>query len=228
VLGEALATAKAIRVNPLAQKHWPRWRRIFRRNKSPVCLARRLRPPRPSGTSPLAHEPWPRWRRIFRWNKSPVCSARRLRPPRLLATNSLAHEPAALAPHLPPEQKPGALGEALATAKEAIGSGDRSQSHIPQINMFMSRPFDLFYYHSTSATTPGYHIFLAWILDLLGYSFVNEKTLALILINLAVGSVSVFVAWLMAKRLSAKPWHAAALVAPIAGSSYVLKLCHDG
>jgi hypothetical protein len=97
--------------------------------------------------------------------------------------------------------------------------------HIPQINMFMSRPFELFYYHSTSATTPGYHIFLAWSLDILGYSFVNEKTLALSLINLAVGSVSVFVAWLIAKRLSAKPWHAVALVAPIAGSTYVLRVC---
>jgi hypothetical protein len=103
-----------------------------------------------------------------------------------------------------------------------IAHRDAVLHHILQINMFMSRPFDLFYYHSTSETTPGYHIFLAWILDILGYSFVNEKTLALILINLAVGSVSVFVAWLIAKRLSAKPWHAAALVAPIAGSSYVL------
>jgi hypothetical protein len=107
-------------------------------------------------------------------------------------------------------------------SSSSIAHIDAVLHHIPQINMFMSRPFDLFYYHSTSATTPGYHIFLAWILDILGYSFVNEKTLALILINLAVGSVSVFVAWLIAKRLSAKLWHAAALVAPIAGSSYVL------
>lgn len=99
---------------------------------------------------------------------------------------------------------------------------DARAFHVPQINMFMSRRFDVFHYPSTSATTPGYHILLAWIMDLLGYSSVTEKTLPLVLINLAVGCVAILLAWLVAWRLSGRPWHAAALVAPLAGSSYVI------
>jgi Resolvase, N terminal domain len=44
-----LRPPRPLGMNPLAQKHWPRWRRTFRRNKSPVCWARHSPPPRPLG-----------------------------------------------------------------------------------------------------------------------------------------------------------------------------------
>jgi hypothetical protein len=59
-------------------------------------------------------------------------------------------------------------------------------------------------------------------MDLLGYASVDENTLPLKLINLAIGCAPVLLAWLIASRLSGLPWRAAALAAPVAGSSYVI------
>jgi hypothetical protein len=58
-------------------------------------------------------------------------------------------------------------------------------------------------------------------MNLFGYSSVNDDTAPLRLINVAVGCAPVILAWIMTNRLSGRPWHAAALGAPIAGSSYV-------
>jgi hypothetical protein len=104
----------------------------------------------------------------------------------------------------------------------SAASSDARAYHIPQINTFMARPFDLLRYPASSATTPGYHILLAWIMDLLGYAAVDENTPPLKLINLAIGCAPVLLAWLIASRLSGLPWRAAALAAPVAGSSYVI------
>jgi hypothetical protein len=104
----------------------------------------------------------------------------------------------------------------------SAAASDSHIFHIPQINTFLAEPFNVFSYPATSATTPGYHILLAWLMSVLGYPDVGDGTVPLRLINLAVGCVPVAAAWLIARRLSGCPWHAAALVAPVAGSSYVL------
>jgi hypothetical protein len=99
---------------------------------------------------------------------------------------------------------------------------DMAANHIPQINTFIKRPFDIFDYPSSSATTPGFHIFMAWILRILGYRSADQHNIALRLANFAINSLPILFTFLGAWKLGRDPARAAALTAALTGSSYVI------
>src|SRR6516165_1510987 len=99
---------------------------------------------------------------------------------------------------------------------------DMQNFHIPQINTFIEHPFNVFNYSSSSATTPGFHILLAWLIRILGYQVVDQHVWPLRIANLVISCLPVAVTFAGAWRLSGDAARAAALVAALAGSSYVI------
>jgi hypothetical protein len=114
----------------------------------------------------------------------------------------------------------------IAIASNGHGSwahNDMNTFHIPQINSFIERPFNLFDYSpASSATTPGLHIVLGWLVRILGYQAVDEHVLPLRLANAMIGCLPVALTYAGAWRQGGDPARAAALVAALAGSSYVI------
>jgi hypothetical protein len=110
----------------------------------------------------------------------------------------------------------------LLGAQSSSAADDAVRFHVPQINHFLTHPFDLFHYPATSATTPGHHFALASLLRPFTHSSVSVDAWALRLLNIAIGCVPVCLAWLICLKLSGRPWHATAMVAPLLASNYVV------
>src|SRR3990167_6246980 len=70
---------------------------------------------------------------------------------------------------------------------------DQKHTHLPQINYYISHPFDLFNNSAPSATLPGHHLFLAYTSILLGITHVSQNTWAIRIFNVffAYGFLSV-------------------------------------
>jgi hypothetical protein len=103
-----------------------------------------------------------------------------------------------------------------------MAASDQFLGHIPQINFQIAHPFTLYNPATVAAQVPGYHIMLAWIAILFGYTEIDAGTLLLRLVNAAMGAGFLAVVWVVMRRLQADPWRMTALVLPLACSTYVI------
>jgi hypothetical protein len=99
---------------------------------------------------------------------------------------------------------------------------DQRDFHLPQVNAFVSQPFEFTHYHATAAQTPGHHILLAWIARSLGYRAVEADNLPIRFANAAFGFLVVLVTWYLYKSRAGNGWRAAVLALPLICSSYIL------
>jgi hypothetical protein len=95
-------------------------------------------------------------------------------------------------------------------------------AHLPMVNYFLHHPLFERTYLSASAITPGYHIFLAVLAKLAGYSSVDETTWITRAVNAAMGFGVLVMLWAVLRRLNASRWTATALCLPLACSNYVI------
>jgi hypothetical protein len=99
---------------------------------------------------------------------------------------------------------------------------DQERFHLPQINFFVDHFWSWVDYPATSATTPGFHIFVAMIAHLAGLDQVVDGTWPQAAIPWFMGLAILAVLWWSFFLLARAPWRAALYCLPIASSSYFL------
>lgn len=99
---------------------------------------------------------------------------------------------------------------------------DQYYTHIPQINYFISHPFNFLHYPVKSATLPGHHIFLAYVASALGINELSQDTWALRIVNALVAYALLIAAWSLIWKLCKNAWRTFILVLPITCSYYTI------
>ena len=87
---------------------------------------------------------------------------------------------------------------------------DQNDFHIPQINYFLKHKFSLTNFPSSTATTPGQHLFYAAILKLLNVKHITKYNLTIRFIHLFFNLLVIFWVGLLFYDLEDHPrlhWH---------------------